>query len=63
MEDTEAMFYSGRNVYTWYSNEKTVDSLQALGYKFAAFESFGKQELPKFITEDTSILIIHQQLK
>lgn len=63
MEDPEAMFYSGRNVYSWYPNEKTIDSLQALGYKFASFENFGKQELPKYITEDTSILIIHQQLK
>lgn len=63
MEDPEAMFYSGRNVYAWYPNEKTIDSLQVLGYKFAAFESFEQQKLPTYIIEDTSILIIHQQLK
>ena len=41
----------------------TIDSLQVLGYKFAAFESFEQQKLPTYIIEDTSILIIHQQLK
>jgi 4-amino-4-deoxy-L-arabinose transferase len=62
-EDTELMFYKDVNAFHWYPVERTLDSLQMLGYKFAAFDSHNDQQLPAYITNDSSILIIKEQLK
>ena len=62
-EDVELMFYQNVNAYHWFPEEKVLDSLQALGYKFAAFKSHTDQYLPEYITKDTTILIINQELR
>lgn len=62
-EDVELMFYQNVNAYHWYPEKHTLDSLQHLGYKFAAFKSHNNQVLPEYIVNDTNILIINKQLK
>lgn len=56
-ESIEMMFYKNTTAYHWYPAPNTIDSLQALGHKFAAFQ-FPAQTLPAYIAEDKEILIL-----
>ena len=63
-ENIELMFYRGGLAYHWYPQERTLDSLQNSGYKFAAFDYPGdQQQLPSYIVEDKEILILEEKLK
>lgn len=61
-EDTEVMFYHNYNAYHWWMEEKQIDSLQSLGFKFAVFKSFGNHQLPEYILNDSLILIINEEI-
>jgi 4-amino-4-deoxy-L-arabinose transferase len=62
-EDVEVMFYTNFDAYHWWPEERVLDSLQLLGYRFAAFTSHTNQHLPEYITQDTSIMLIQDELK
>jgi 4-amino-4-deoxy-L-arabinose transferase len=62
-EDTEAMFYSDRQVFHWWFNEKDYATAKAAGYKFAAFADFNEQVLPDYIRQDESLFLIREVLK
>lgn len=63
-ENIELMFYKGGIAYHWYPTETTLDSLQNLGYKFAAFNyENDQQSLPGYITSDSTIMIMKERLK
>ena len=63
-ENIELMFFQGGIAYHFYPSESKIDSLQNLGYKFAAFNYENDlQELPNYITCDSSILILKNKLK
>lgn len=62
-DDTEAMFYSNRNVYQWYLNEEEYHKLKTKGQKIAVFRKTANQPLPKNLLEDKEILVIDRELK
>lgn len=62
-DDTEAMFYSNRNVYQWYMKEEEYLNLKKLGQKIAVFRKTAGQPLPQYLIEDKDILIIDRELK
>ncbi len=55
-EQLELMFHSGGNAYLSYPTEHVLDSLQAAGFKFAAFEFNPQSLLPSYILNDPDIL-------
>lgn len=61
-EDVELMFYKDINVFHWWFEENVLDSLQSLGYRFAAFPNHNDQHLPAYIGKDTSIHILTDKL-
>jgi 4-amino-4-deoxy-L-arabinose transferase-like glycosyltransferase len=63
-ENIELMFYKDANAYHWYPDASTQDSLKQLGHKFAAFQYLNDpQQLPEFMTRDSTILILERGLK
>jgi hypothetical protein len=62
-EDVEVMFYTDFDAYHWWPKAPALDSLQDLGYRFAAFRSHTEQHLPDYITQDTSIILLQDELK
>jgi hypothetical protein len=63
-ENIEFMFYKDVLAYHWYPEPRILDSLQSVGYKFAAFEyKNDPQQLPAYITGDSTILILDKGLK
>jgi 4-amino-4-deoxy-L-arabinose transferase len=63
-ENIELMFYKNVTAYHWYPGERVLDSLQLLGYQFAAFEyENDQQKLPDYIVNDKNILILDEVLK
>jgi hypothetical protein len=62
-ENIEAMFYSDHTVYASFPNEQQINNLKLEGIKIAAFENHGDFRIPNFVSSDTSILIIHEELK
>ncbi|HZV69600.1 MAG TPA: glycosyltransferase family 39 protein [Saprospiraceae bacterium] len=63
-ENIELMYYKDVLAYHWYPSNEILDSLQNLGYKFAAFEyNDDNQSLPEYITNDKEILILGEVLK
>jgi hypothetical protein len=62
-EDVEVMFYTDFDAYHWWPEAPALDSLQDLGYRFAAFRSHTEQHLPDYITQDTSIILLQDELK
>jgi 4-amino-4-deoxy-L-arabinose transferase-like glycosyltransferase len=62
-EDVEAMFFSDRNVYSWCMNEDEYKILKSKGIKIAVFKNHTNQYLPKYLTDDTTVLIIDKELK
>jgi 4-amino-4-deoxy-L-arabinose transferase-like glycosyltransferase len=63
-ESIELMFYKDALAYHWYPTENILDSLQALGHKFAAFNyENDQQQLPDYIKNDTQVLILDKVLK
>jgi hypothetical protein len=62
-EDVEVMFYTNFDAYHWWPEAPVLDSLQDLGYRFAAFRSHTEQHLPDYITQDTSIILLQDELK
>ncbi len=61
-ENIELMFYKNTTAYHWYPEPQVIDSLQAKGYKFAAFQ-FAAQQLPPYISEDKEILILEKPFR
>ena len=62
-ETVEAMFWSDRTVYAWYTTPAQHDSLKQAGIKMAAFMSHNEYQLPDYITNDTAVLIIEEFLQ
>jgi hypothetical protein len=63
-ENIELMFYKDVLAYHWYPEARILDSLQDKGYKFAAFEFHNDpQQLPAYITGDSTITILDKGLK
>lgn len=62
-ENVEAMFYSDRTVYHWFPSQSQYDSIKKIGTKMAAFESHKEYQLPDYIQSDSTLLLIHEQLK
>lgn len=63
-ENIELMFYKNALAYHWYPPAETIDSLERLGYKFAAFDYPNDQQaLPEWIRGDSSIVILPQSPK
>ena len=60
----ELMFFQDCTSYPLYPKEQEIDSLQNLGYKFAAFNYLNDpQQLPEYILKDSSILKMDYLLK
>ncbi|KAA9327582.1 phospholipid carrier-dependent glycosyltransferase [Hymenobacter busanensis] len=49
LEDTEAMFYSHRNVYSWWPTEEEYRLLRGQGMRMAAFSGRGVPQLPAYL--------------
>jgi len=62
-ESIELMFHKDVTAFHWYPKNPIIDSLENLGYKFAAFQSHTNQGLPAYIRENENILIIEKALK
>jgi hypothetical protein len=63
-ENIELMFYKDANAYHWYPDAAILDSLKLAGHKFAAFQyPNDPQQLPEFITRDSTFLILDKGLK
>ena len=62
-ENIELMFYRNAVAYNWFPAESVLDSLQAEGYKFAAFQYNNDQVLPEYILHDREIIVLSSQLK
>ncbi len=62
-ENVEVMFHQDTRAYHWYPSETVIDSLQNLGYKFAAFRNTPNQGLPGYISEDPDILILEDGIR
>ncbi len=62
-EDVELMFYKDVNAYHWFPKAHIIDSLENLGYRFAAFQSHTNQGLPGYILNNDEILIIDKEIK
>ena len=63
-ENIELMFFRDVLAYHYYPTEHRIDSLQNLGYKFAAFEYPNEiQELPDYIVNDKAILVLPDRMK
>ena len=57
LEDVEAMFYSHRNVYTWWPSEAEYRVLRAQGKGVAMFPARADQVLPAYLREHDVLLI------
>lgn len=57
-QNIDVMFYQDATAYHWFPKEEELDSLTNLGIEFAAFESFGNQYLPDYITSNESVEVI-----
>lgn len=55
-ENIELMFWQGGTAYAFVPEKPLLDSLQQLGYRFAAFDDDDKQQLPAHILEDPKII-------
>lgn len=63
-ENIELMFYKDALAYHWYPEARVLDSLQALGHKFAAFQySNDPQQLPDYIANDPEVLVLKEKLR
>jgi 4-amino-4-deoxy-L-arabinose transferase-like glycosyltransferase len=62
-EDTEVRFWQANNAMHWCPTEHYLDSLLAIGVKFAAFKNHGNYTLPNYILNKKDIQIIDFQLK
>jgi 4-amino-4-deoxy-L-arabinose transferase len=63
-ENIELMFYKDVLAYHWYPTNQVLDSLQALGHKFAAFNyKEDPQSLPDYIVNDPEVLILKEKLR
>lgn len=62
-EDIELMFHKDVNAYHWFPPEQIIDSLENLGYNFAAFQSHTNQGLPEYMLQNNNILIIQEKIK
>jgi len=62
-EQLELMYHAGGNAYISYPKEHVLDSLQAAGYKFAAFEFNPQYLLPEYILKDTTIIKLKDGLQ
>lgn len=62
-EDVDAMFFSDKNVYAWYPDETQLDSIRSEGHKVAAFASWGKQGLPPYMEDTSTVHIIPVRLE
>jgi len=62
-EQLELMFHAGGNAYLSYPTEHVLDSIQATGVKFAAFEFNPQYLLPSYILNDPEIIKIKAGLQ
>jgi 4-amino-4-deoxy-L-arabinose transferase len=62
-EQLEVMFHAGGNAYVCYPTEHVLDSLQTIGYKFAAFEFNPQYLLPDYILNDPEIIKLKDGLQ
>lgn len=62
-ESIELMFHKDVTAFHWFPNAQVIDSLENLGYKFAAFQSHTNQGLPGYMLDNENILIIEKALK
>ncbi|GAA3932232.1 ArnT family glycosyltransferase [Hymenobacter algoricola] len=62
LEDVEAMFYSSRNVYSWWPTEAEYRSLRARGIRLATFPDHGQQVLPAYM-RGPDVLVIKAPLQ
>lgn len=63
MEETEAMFYYRKNVYAYFPDSTSMDSLLHCGYKIAAFSKTENQQLPGYIIHNKKIDKLEIQLR
>lgn len=62
-ENVELMFHKNAKAYHWYPGEQVIDSLQNLGFKFAAFRNTPNQGLPPYILEDPEIVLLEDVIQ
>jgi hypothetical protein len=62
-ENVELMFHQDARAYHWYPAENVIDSLQNLGYKFAAFRNTPNQGLPEYILGDPEIVLLEDAIQ
>jgi len=62
-EDTEAMFFSDRNVYHWWLSPEDYARIRAAGQKVACFPDFRDQVVPEYIRTDPDLLWIRDTLR
>jgi 4-amino-4-deoxy-L-arabinose transferase len=62
-EQLELMYFKGGTAYHSYPTEHVLDSLQAAGYKFAAFEFSPSSILPAYILNDPEIIKLKDGLQ
>ncbi len=61
-EETDVMFYTNLNAYTWWPDESVIDSLIDAGHQVAIFKGHGNQWPPNSIMANPQITIIDEQL-
>lgn len=57
-ENIELMFFKDVTAYHFYPTEQVLDSLQAYGHHFVAFNYPDKQKLTEYIIKDKEILVL-----
>lgn len=57
LEENEAMFYSGRQVYSWFPAEAEYRALRRRGFKVAAFAGEGSAVLPEYLRPPDMLLL------
>ncbi len=63
-ENIELMFYQDVTAYHWYPSAEMLDSLQQVGYRFAAFQYHEHpQALPPWILEDPDVVVLDKGLR
>ncbi len=61
-EDTEAMFFSGRQAYQWTPNEADFQHLKSQGIKMAVFHHPDGMQAPGYMRDDPEVLVIPEKL-
>ena len=61
-EETDLMFYTDYNAYSWYPSQNIFDSLRDEGHSFAVFKNHGNQQLPTYIADNEEVRMLNHPM-